>query len=173
MLFFLTKHPTADFYVFPGMNYPLDLSTDAGKKALEQVKKVTTALADPMKGLKSDKAAVRAETATYMAMKYRTYPLNGGEVEQVAIPSDESKLILKSLAEADWGNKGGESGPNALTAFYQLGLTAKDGWKPPAFPQPKPGQPPVDFTAIQKDAFVKWLAGPGKDYQIKKFVPKK
>ena len=177
MVFFLTKHPTADFYVIPAMNFPIDIKTDAGKKSLEEVKKVTAVLADPMKGLKSEKADVRTETAVLMVTRYRAYPQTGGEVDQVAIGADESKLILKALAEGDWSQKNVRPGPgaftpNALQAFYQLGLTDKDGWKQPVFPQPKPGQPPVDFAAIQKEAFVKWLAGAGKDYQIKKVVPK-
>ncbi|MBP3954235.1 hypothetical protein J8F10_02860 [Gemmata sp. G18] len=175
MAFFLTKHPTADFYVMPGMYHPVDITTDAGKKALEEVKKATAVLADPMKGLKSDKANVRTETAMIMVTKYRAYPLTGGDVNEVAIPAEESKLILKGIAEGDWTNKprpGAAFTPNALNAFYQLGLTDKDGWTEPMFPQQQPGQPPIDFGAITKDAFVKWLAGAGKDYQIKKVVPK-
>ena len=176
MVFFLAKHPTADFYIIPGMNHPVDITTDAGKKSLEQVKKVTTALADPMKGLKSEKATERTETAVLVVSKYRAYPQTGGETDQVAIGADESKLILQALAEGDWSQKnvrpGGDFTPNAMNAFYQLGLTDKDGWKAPMFPRPVAGQPPVDFVAIQKDAFVKWLAGAGKDYQIKKIVPK-
>jgi hypothetical protein len=104
----------------------------------------------------------------------------GGETDQVAIDKEESKLILKVLADTDWkaGNVVGPGGPafgapNALSAFYQLGLTDKDGWKQPQFPQPQPGQPPVDFVAVQKDAFVKWLDGAGKDYVVKKVVAKK
>lgn len=175
MLFFLAKHPTADFHTVPGMNFPVDVTTDAGKKSLEQVKKVTAVLADPMKGLKSDKAAERAEAATLAVMKYRSYPVTGGEVSEEKISADESKLILKELAAATWTQGRFGDAPNAYTAFSQLNLTDKDGWKPPAFPQPKPGQPPqpVDFAAIQKKAFAEWLAGPGKDYQIKKIVPKK
>jgi len=177
MLFFLVKHPSADFYVMPGMSPPVDATTDAGKKEVEAVKKVTAVLADPMKGLKSDKADVRAETAATMVMKYRSYPdFGAAEVEQVAINADESKLILKAIAESDWKQVRpgpGAAGMNPMNAFYQLGLTDKDGWKQPAFPQPQPGQPPVDFAAIQKEAFVKWLAGPGKDYVIKKVVAKK
>ena len=177
-LFFLAKHPTADFYVIPGFGTaPVDVKTDAGKKQLEDVTKVLAVVADPMKGLKSDKAEVRLDTATKLMQKYRAYPPLGGEVEQVAIDKEQSKLILKTIADADWkaGNvrPGGDvGGPNALTAFYQLQLTEKDGWKAPVFPRPQPGQPPVDFVAIQKDAFVKWLDGPGKDYVIKKVVPK-
>jgi hypothetical protein len=171
-LFFLAKHPTADFYLIPGMAFPVDIATDAGKKQLEEVKKVTTLLADPMKGLKSDKAEVRSQTAALVVMKYRAYPAFGGEVEHVAIPAEESKLILKGLADGDWKPARFDATPNALTAFNMLGLTDKDGWTPPKFARPVPGQPVPDFGAIQKDAFVKWLAGPGKDYQIKKVVPK-
>ncbi len=173
MLFFLAKHPTADFYVIPGANFPIDITADAGKKSLAEVKKVTTVLADPMKGLKSDKAETRGEAATYALMKYRAYPVLGGQVEQVAIPAEESQLILKGLAEGSWAAQVRfDAAPNAMTAFSQLGLTAKDGWKAPTLPKTPPGQPPADFGALYKKAFAEWLAGPGKDYQIKKYVPK-
>ncbi len=170
-LFFLAKHPTADFYVIAGMNVPVDVTTAEGKKTLEEVKKVTAVLADPMKGLTSDKADARAEAAAVMVTKYRSYPTFGGETEQVAIGADESKLILKALTEGEW--KPGRFGaPNAFNAFGQLGLTAKDGWIQPVIAA-VPGQPAPDYAGVMKDAFTKWLAGPGKDYRIKKVVPKK
>jgi hypothetical protein len=174
MMFFLVKHPNADFYIIPNMSPPVDVKEEAGKKEVEAVKKVTELLADPMKGLKSDKADVRAETAATLVMKYRSYPDFGGEVDQVAINADESKLIMKAIAEADWKQvRPAPGGMNAMNAFYMLGLTEKDGWVPPKFVRPQPGQPPVDFAAVQKDAFTKWLAGAGKDYVIKKVVAKK
>jgi hypothetical protein len=158
------------------MSQPVDVSNDAGKKELEAVKKVVALLADPMKGLKSDKAEVRAETACALVMKYRSFPDLGGETEQVAIPADESKLILKALAETEWSNTlrpGAAAGsPNAMQAFNMLGLTAKDGWVAPAIVV-QPGGLMPDYAAIHKDAFLKWLEGPGKDYQIKKLVPAK
>jgi hypothetical protein len=176
VILYLAKHPTGDFYVMPGMAPPVDISNEQGKKDLESVKKVTTILADPMKGLKSDKADVRGETATLMVMKYRAFPPLGGEVEQVAIDADESKLILKALTEAEWTNNirpGMLPGPNPVQAFYSLGLNEKDGWIAPVIAPQPPGAPPIDFAAVQKDAFVKWLAGAGKNYVIKKNVPKK
>jgi hypothetical protein len=178
LVLFLAKHPSADFYIMPGGAAPIDITTAEGKKQLEDAKKALAIVADPMKGLKSDKAEVRLETVTKLLTKYRSYPLFGGEVDQVAIPAEESKLILKTIAEADWKAAGpiiggpGLAAPNAMQAFYQLGLTDQDGWKQPMFPQPVPGAPPVDFVGIQKDAFVKWLAGPGKDYVVKKVVAK-
>jgi len=52
-------------------------------------------------------------------------------------------------------------------AFSVLGLNDKDGWK---YPMVKPGE---DFIDKTKEAFTAWLAGPGKDYQVSKLVPKK
>jgi hypothetical protein len=171
VLLFLTKHPSADFYIVPGFGAVPDLTTGAGKKQLEDVKKVAAVLADPMKGLKSDKADVRAETAAIVVTKHRAFPTFGGETEQVAIGADESKLLLNALAEGEWkvGRFGGP--PNAFMAFNSLGLTNKDGWIQPVIVN-VPGQPAPDYAGAMKDAFTKWLAGPGKDYQIKKVVVK-
>ena len=86
------------------------------------------------------------------------------------IPAEESKIILNALAAAEW--KPGRFGtPNAFNAFNQLGLNKNDGWVQPRIVN-VPGQPPVDYAAVMKETFTKWLAGPGKDYVIKKVVPK-
>jgi len=170
-IFFLAKHPTADFYVIPGMNAPFDTATPEGKKTLEEVKAVTATLADPMKGLKSDKADVRGETAAILVTKYRAYPTFGGEIEEVALPADESKLILKALAEGNWQATRFGGPPNPFMAFNQLGLNEKDGWVQPIIVN-VPGQPGPDYAVVMKDAFGKWLDGAGKDYKIKKVVPK-
>jgi hypothetical protein len=177
-LFFLAKHPSANFYVLVNNAAPIDITTDAGKKQLDDVKKALAVVAEPMKGLKSEKAEERLDAVAKLLTKYRAYPVFGGETQEVAIPAEESKLILKAIADADWkgANAGPVGGPRlALTAqqaFFQLGLSDKDGWKQPEFPRPVPGAPPVDYAALQKEAFVKWLAGPGKDYVVKKVVAK-
>src|SRR5262249_14509632 len=88
------------------------------------------------------------------------------ETETVKVPADESKLILKALAEGDW-KKYEPDTINGMQAFYQLGLTDKDGWKQP---QPKPG---ADFQDSMKEKVVKWLERPGKEYQMRKIVPRK
>lgn len=178
MLFFLTKHPNGDFHVMPVMSPPLDVKSEAGKKELEVVKKLTEIMADPMKGLRSDQQAVRAETAAIMVMKHRSYPEFAREVEQVAINAEESKLILQALTEGEWTENvrpapGAAGMPSAYMAFLNLGLTEQDGWTQPVVPKVQPGQPPTDFAAIQKKAFGNWLTGPGKEFVIKKFVAKK
>jgi hypothetical protein len=178
MLFFLNKHPDGDFHVMPNMSPPLEIKGDAGKKELEAVKKVTAVIADPMKGLKSDKAAERAEAAAILIMKHRSYPESAPAIDQTPINAEESTLILKALAEAEWAQNvrpapGDAAGaPSAMQSFYSLGLTDKDGWKQPMFPRVQPGQPRPDFGAIMKKAFTDWRAGPGKDYVVKKIVAK-
>jgi hypothetical protein len=170
-LFFLTKHPDAGFYVMPPMSPPVDAKGDEGKKEVAAVKKVLAVVADPAAALKADTAAARYLAAATLVTKYRSFPEQGGAVEQVAIGADESKLILQALAEGDW-TKFDRAAPNGMQAFYSLGLTDKDGWVAPKPVPAKPGQSPVNFNQVTKDAFVKWLAGPGKDYQIKRVVAK-
>lgn len=58
-----------------------------------------------------------------------------------------------------------------MQAFNSLGLTPQDGFVRPRPMPARPGQPPVNFNQLTQEAFVQWLAGPGKDYRIKKLVP--
>jgi hypothetical protein len=166
-LFFLTKHHDGPFHAIPYMTPPLDAKAEDYKAQVEGVKKVMAAVADPIKSLKAAKAEDRFQAAVALVTKHRTTPEGVREVEQVALPADESALILKALAEGDWKAKGRADRLNGLSAFYSLALTEKDGWKPPA---PVPGG---DFTEQLRQSFTKWLYGPGKDYRVKKLVPKR
>lgn len=166
-LFFVTKHHSGEFYAIPYMTPPVESGTPAFKGDVEAVKKLLATFADPVKALKAEKAEDRFNAAVALVTRYRSHPEGATETEQVEVPADESKLILKALAESEWKNDRAGSRLNGPAAFYALALTDKDGWKQPA------AQPGVDFTALTKEAFVKWLDGPGKDYKIKKIVPKK
>jgi hypothetical protein len=170
-VFFLSKHRDANFFVMSNMSPPLDAKAEETKKDLEAIKKVLAVVADPMKSLKAEKADDRAFAAAVLAGRYRAYPDQGGEVEQTPIPADESKLILKGLAEADW-TRFDRTAPNGMQAFYSLGVTHQDGWTPPKAIPAKPGQPAPNYNLLAKEAFLKWLEGPGKEYRIKKLVPK-
>lgn len=168
-VFFLSKHASGDFYVMPNMSPPIAGGTDEAKKEVEKIKKVMDALADPMKGLKSDKADERYLTASSLVTKYRAFPDRGGGSKPALVPLDESQLILKALLDSDW-TKFGPDVPNGATVFASLGLTDKDGWQQPKLPPVRAGQPPQNYQAAVKTAFATWLDGPGKTYQIKKFT---
>ncbi|MDB5307302.1 MAG: hypothetical protein JWO38_1504 [Gemmataceae bacterium] len=171
-ILFLVKHPETGFYVMPGRSPPLTAKGDEAKKEIEGLKKVLGVVADPAKALAAEKLDDRAFGAAVLISKYRTYPDLGGEVEQVPVPVEESRLILKALAAGDW-TRFDRTAPNGMQAFYQLGLTEQDGWVAPKPVPAQPGQPPANFNLVVKEAFVKWLDGPGKDYRVKRIVPKK
>jgi hypothetical protein len=176
VLLFLTRHPSADFYVVPAINAPVEVKDEYGKSAVEAAKRFASVLADPMKGLKSDRAEVRAETAAFVVIKYRASGEFVREVDRVPLPAEENKLILAALLDGDWRSMYSHppaDGPHPLSAFYQLYLTEKDGWIAPVIVAAPPGTPQPDYGLVMKDAFAKWRAGPGRDYVIKKLVPKK
>ena len=176
-IFFVSKHPTAGFHVMMRRDSPMEISTEQGKAELAILKRAAERLADPMKGLKSDRAEVRAETAALLLIKYRTSRGFVAQTEAVPIDAEESRLILKGLAEGEWAYRGDRPyrtyAPLAHLAFWQLRLTEKDGWVPPVIVPPQPGTPPPDEGLFWQDAFAKWIKGPGKDYRIKKIVPRK
>ncbi|MBX9579167.1 MAG: hypothetical protein K2X87_02575 [Gemmataceae bacterium] len=170
-LFFLAKHPDAGFYLMPVMSPPVEAKDGAAKDEVAAVRKVLAVVADPVKALKADKAEDRHAAAVALLGKYRAYPEFGGEVDQVPIPAEESRLILKALAEGDWARFQRDRA-NAMQAFYSLGLSEADGWNPPNPRPAAPGQP-VDINALTKKSFEAWRTGPGKDYVVKKVVAKK
>jgi hypothetical protein len=84
-LFFLAKHPTADFHVMPGRNYPVDVRTGQAKAELEVLKRAAAVLADPLKALKSDRPEARAEAAAILLLRHRSVPGLVAETESVAV----------------------------------------------------------------------------------------
>ncbi|MBN9122334.1 MAG: hypothetical protein J0I06_24875 [Planctomycetes bacterium] len=167
-LFYLTRHHTGEFYTAPAMLTPATTGDAGYKGEVAFVKKAAVVLADPVKALKADKADARAFAAAVLARKYGSYPISGGAFETEKVSREESALILKALAEGDWTIDPTDVNElNGYRTFGQLRLTDADGWKPPVV---KAGENHVEKT---KEAFVAWLAGPGKDHQVRKFVPKK
>jgi hypothetical protein len=166
-LFFLVPHPAGGLYAMPHLSPPLPVEGDEGRKNVETARRVAATLADPTKGLTSDRPDNRYFTAAVLITRYRAYPeFAGGQVDQVPIPLGESRLILKSLLDKDWV-KLDPAVPNPTQLFFSLQLTDADGWTPP-----KPQQGAV-YNAQLKEEFTKWLDGPGKEYQIKRFVTKR
>jgi hypothetical protein len=164
-LFFLTRNPDGTFHV-PYMTPPVSEKASDYKTQVEDVKNILAAVKDPAKSLKAEKPADRFVAAVALIYKYRTVPEGTAKgVETVTLSADESRPVLKALTEGTWKNDGPTL--NGFRAFSMLGLTEADGWKPPVA---RPGQ---DFDELTREAFAKWLAGPGKDYRIKKLVPRK
>ncbi|MCS7047560.1 MAG: hypothetical protein NZO58_14480 [Gemmataceae bacterium] len=127
-LFILTKHPDG-FYQPPQFYHIVARTNTNFDKEVAQVKKLCRLLDDPMGGLKSNDAAERLETAALLVYQYRTFI--PGPTKQVPIDADESRLILKAIAEADWKTKRKFGQLHPLELFQMLGLTEKDGWQQP------------------------------------------
>lgn len=166
-LFFLTRHPTAGLHLMPWNMVPIAGKDTKFKAAVAEVTKAAAALKDPVAALKADKPADRGLAAVVLLTRYRTPPPNVRQLENEDLPEEESKLLLKALADADWTSGDGPNGPNGFTAFRGLALTQRDGWTPPGV---KPGANAVEEY---KRAFAAWLEGKGQEYRVKKLVPKK
>jgi len=156
---FLTKHPTQKG-VYVAVNYYDAIGKKDNTnfaKEVEEIKKAAKLLEKPIDGLKSKAAEDRLLTAGLLISRYRTQRGDGQKTEQ--IDAEESKLILQTLAEADWQPKNVRFGTmTAQALFFQLGLTPDDGW-----------QQPKDFTKLADEA-KKWCKDNAGKYRIKRFV---
>jgi hypothetical protein len=177
LLFFLTKHPKADLYLLPfyinSIPAPIDVTTADGKKALADARRGLAIAADPLKALKSEKAEVRVEAAVLLALKCYASPEYGIEADKVPVDAEESKLILRGLAEGEWKKIGDNTTTVRLdNPYHAFELIPFNDHAP--FPDPLRTVPPgADYAAHAKALFVKWLAGPGKDFRLTKYVAKK
>lgn len=158
-MLFLTKHPTKkDVYVV--RNY-FDVVTKKDNPnfatELTEAKKYAKLLAKPMEGLESKDGNERFLTAAMLITRYKTAPVGGGKTE--AVPAKETKLILNALAESDWkAPNPALRFMNGQSVFYQLRLTAKDGWT-----QPK------DFRTFETEA-KKWLKDNAEKYKMERYI---
>jgi hypothetical protein len=160
-MLFLVKHPEADFYVMPAYYSVIDKKSPGFANDLAEVQKAARLLADPKASLESKNADERLLTAGLLISRFRT-PRVGAPAKTEPIDATQSKLILQTLADADW-KAAPRPGiglylmtPQAL--FFRLGLQAKDGWV-----QPKDGK------AIP-EAAQKWLKDNADTYRIERFV---
>ncbi len=161
-LLFLVKHPEADFYVMPAYFSVINKKDNPGfANDLAEVQKAARLLADPKAGLESNSAEDRLLTAGLLISRYRT-PRLGPVAKTEPIDAVQSKLILQTLADADWKAPARPGLMNQLTSpqalFFRLGLQPKDGWT-----QPK------DFKELP-EAAQKWLKDHAESYRIERFV---
>lgn len=169
-VFFLSPFALADghFTILHGFT-PLNPDDTNYKTELDEVKKLAVVANDPVAALKSDKPDQRLLAAATLVSRYRTYPQGVAQIDQVAIPAEESKLILKALNDADWEVKpNADYQTNASTLAGQLGLTPGQN----GFPQINV-RPGTDFNKLMGETYKEWFKENGEKYQIKKFVKKK
>jgi hypothetical protein len=137
-LFFLRKHHLDGFYVnFVLFNGFLP-SGDAPEftKNLENARRLGKVLELPLEALKAENASNRFLAAAMLINRYRLHGVKASKLPEKAIDAEESKLLLKVLAEADWKdvNEAIASSmypPHPYRVFLQLGATRTDGYDPP------------------------------------------
>ncbi len=156
--FFLTKHFDGDFEVVNGQLSFLDKNQPNFEKQVALIKRCVKLLEDPAASLKAKEAEDRFLTAAMLLARYRTRKSTNAEEKQ--IDADESKLILKALAEADWTPAKDVTQLTPMMALMRLPLTEKDGWTPPK-----------DFKELPAYA-EKWVKEHESTYRISKFVEK-
>jgi len=128
-------------------------------RQVDEIRRCVKLLKNPMLVLKGKDRDNRYLVMAMLVTRYRT--VRTGMEKQASIPVEESKLLLETLADADWtGNTAGQSGYVApLGLFHRLGITDKDGWNPPK-----------EFAQFSDHA-KKWLRDNAGTYQIKRFAP--
>jgi hypothetical protein len=155
----MVKHPTQkDLYLVQSGS---DIIVRAGNPKfaaqLEQVKKGAEVLANPMKYLKSKDARDRFLATAMLLKRYRNAPRQGPEKTE-PVPATESRLLLTTLAEADWDNDMRFPTPIAGFLFRKLRLTEENGWKP------REDGTPFDTQAKA------WLKANARKYRIQRYV---
>jgi hypothetical protein len=168
-LWFLAKHFDGDFYVVSGYPMaPVDKKDKDFDKDVKLTQHCLKLLAKPMTGLKAKDQSERLLTTSLLLDRYRTVK-QGMKFPYKTKPinKEESKLILKNIAESDWSKPEEKHKISGNALFYRIGLQPTDGWTQPKF---APGQ---NYVQVLQDAFKEWLKDKGKDYQIQRYVAEK
>lgn len=156
--FALKRHYEHDFYIVHWSTKKADPNYE---RDLAQARRTGRCLADTLAGLKSRDAEDRLVTAAALIQRYRgtgfvPAPI-GKVVKYEPITPEESKLILRALADADWTPNPNSTSPAAFPLFSRLGVTVNDGFKV------TPGTP--YYTAAKS-----WVQENADTYVIKRYV---
>jgi hypothetical protein len=159
--FFLHKHPDQAFYVVVTPDDFLDRAAAKDyAKDLALVKRCLALLEDPDARLRAPVADDRFLCAALLIFRYRTPQyVYTGPPRTAPIAADQSRLILRALAEGNWAEEDLPSPLAPVRLFLRLGLTEDDGWRPPR-----------DIEALAAAAR-RWLREHGSSYRIRKYVP--
>jgi len=136
--FFLTRHPGASFFVqgFDFLDFPiLKTGNSTFFQSVGSFRRMARLFENPVAGLRSSKQEDRLLTAALVILSCRTFrpQVHAGADKTEPIDALTNKLVLRALAEADWSKRIEDFRTAPGQLFNDLGLTTKDGWKPPAF----------------------------------------
>jgi hypothetical protein len=159
-VFFLNKHGVGGFYLAPGGLNFLNKTMPNFDKDLALLKRCAKIIQTPDAALKAKNAEERFLTAAMLLAQYRTRKSSNDKTEP--IDAEQSKLILKALASADWTPTKDFMKLSPRMVLFRLPLTKKDGWEPP------PGNDAKALAAYAQ----KWLNDHAETYRIQKFVAK-
>lgn len=167
-LFFLRKHHKGEFCetfqpfggFYDSANGPSFATT------VEDVRRLNKVLEAPLEALKADNATNRFVAATMLVRRYRLSWLKDRKHPEKAIDAEESKLLLKTLAEADWSDANEAIAstkypPHPYRVFLELRVKKSDGYEPPVNP------PDVRDTLRYTQT---WLRDNQEKYRIQQFV---
>lgn len=166
--FFLVPHCEQSFSLILGHSTTIDKKVPTSEKDIALAKRCGKLAADPMAGMRSKDAEDRLIAASIQLTRCRTYkgPANVAAKLQ-PIDAEQSKLILQAVATADWTAANPQQPPvvQPQNLFWQLGITAQDGWAPPAqgFKDQK------EFETAAK----KWLTENADKYRIQGYLEEK
>jgi hypothetical protein len=170
-MFFLRKHHQGHFYVnFLFFNGFLPSSdTPEFTKNLENARRLNKVLELPLEALKAENESNRFLAATMLVTRYRQSWLKDRKLPEKAIDAEESKLILKTLAEADWSDvneaiSSSKYPTHPYRVFLQLGVTKADGYDPP--------KNASDFRDTLRYT-QNWLRDNQEKYRIQRFTSSK
>jgi hypothetical protein len=160
--FILTKHADGGFYQAPLFEDVIQKKDNANfDKDAAEARHCAQLLANTKAGLEAKDPQDRFLTAGMLIVRYRSVPAtnNPQVLKQEPIDAAQSKAILKALSSADWTTMNPpifRFTPQLI--FGRLGLTDKDGWKPPQ-----------DYKQFPEEA-KKWLDANADTYRIQRYV---
>jgi hypothetical protein len=163
-LFSVNKHNKESFFVT--VNYQSFVSRENNpnfETTVKSAKQVAKVQGDPVAALKSADKDDRYTAAAVLISKYRTFVNTTGQpMKQVQIDAEESKLILKALAEGDWkqANMFNQPIQSPFQLFNQLGINQQDGYNTAGL------RTQQDILAAQQ----KWLDENKDKYRIQKWA---
>jgi hypothetical protein len=166
--FILTRHGDEDFFVLRSNADFLPKTAPNFDKNLEELQKtaakVTKILAKPEAALKAKDAEDRLTAVAVLLARYQAQPIASAKPRTEPADAAVSRLVLETLAEADWESPIARVDPYSFVMphpqnlFSLLALQPEEGWTPPA-----------DFKTFP-EAAKKWLQAHKTDYRLKRYV---